>query len=97
MDQHADTIPNFRLGMAEALVDSTSDQIGAPIFACHQSKLGQQVVCVGWLWRYGQDSIGIRLRIMDGKMKPEELDPDPEIELHETFDEMISKLRADCA
>ena len=54
-------------------------------------------MCVGWLWRYGYDSIGIRLRLLDGKMTPEELEPDPEIELHETFDEVITKLRADCA
>lgn len=83
--------------MAEDLIDTTSDQLGAPIFACHQSRPGQQVVCVGWLWRYGWDSISIRLRLAFGEMRPEELDPDPAIELHETFDEVIAKLREDCS
>jgi hypothetical protein len=83
--------------MAEELIDTTSDQLGAPVFACHQSKPEQEVVCVGWLWRYGWDSIMVRLRLADGRMAPEELEPDPEIELHETFDEVITKLREDCA
>jgi hypothetical protein len=52
-------------------------------------------VCVGWLWRYGWDSISIRLRLAQGQMRQEELEPDPSIELHETFDEVIAKLRED--
>jgi hypothetical protein len=55
------------------------------------------VVCVGWLWRYGWDSLGIRMMLMRGAMRPEELEPDPSIELHETFDEVITKLREDCS
>lgn len=95
--QHADEIPNFRLDMAEELATTTSDQFGAPIFACHQSKRHQQVVCVGWLWRYGWDSIAVRLRLLNGQMTPDELEPDPAIELHETFEQVIAKLRRDCA
>jgi hypothetical protein len=83
--------------MAEELIDTTSDQLGAPIFQCHQSRPGQKVVCVGWLWRYGWDSLGIRMMLMRGAMRPEELEPDPSIELHETFDEVITKLREDCS
>lgn len=97
VEQHADEIPNFRLDLAERLVNTTSDQFGAPVFACHQSRDGQEVVCVGWLWRYGQDSIAVRLRLLNKQMAPEELEPDPAIELHETFDEVIEKLREDCA
>ena len=94
-EQHAGEIPGFRLEMAEDLIGTTSDQLGAPIFACHQSRRGQQVVCVGWLWRYGWDSLAIRMRLMQGAMQPEELEPDPSIELHETFDAVITKLRED--
>ena len=94
--QHADEIPNFRLELAEELIDTTSDQLGAPMFQCHQSKGGQEVVCVGWLWRYGWDSIGIRLRLLNHEMTPDELESDPNIELHETFEQVITKLRADC-
>lgn len=95
--QHADEIPSFRLDLAETLVRTTETGLGAPIFACHQSRARQEVVCVGWLWRYGPDNIGIRLRLLNGQMAPDELEPDPSIELHETFDEVIAKLRADCA
>lgn len=97
VEQHADEIPNFRLDMAEKLDATTSDQFGAPIFQCHQSTGEKPVVCVGWLWRYGPDNIGIRLRLLNGQMQPEELEPNPEVELHETFQEVIEKLREDCA
>ena len=96
VSQHADEIPGFRLDMAEELIGTTSDQLGAPVFACHQSRPAEEVVCVGWLWRYGPDNIAVRLRLMDGQMKPEELEPDPSIELHKTFDQVITKLREDC-
>ena len=94
--QHADTIPNFRLDLAERLVRTTETDLGAPVFACHQSKAEQEVVCVGWLWRYGWDSIAVRLRLLDGQMTPDDLEPDPAIELHESFGEVIAKLREDC-
>jgi hypothetical protein len=94
--QHADEIPNFRLDLAEGLVRTTETGLGAPVFACHQSKADQEVVCVGWLWRYGWDSIAIRLRLLNGAMSPDELEPDPAIELHDTFDDVITKLREDC-
>lgn len=95
--QHADEIPGFRLDMAEQLVHTTRTSLGAPVFACHQSEPEQQVVCVGWLWRYGWDNIVIRLRLARGMMRPEELESDPSIELHETFHEVITKLREDCS
>lgn len=95
--QHADEIPNFRLALAERLDRTTETGIGAPIFACHQSRADQEVVCVGWLWRYGWDSIAVRLRLLNGQMTPDELEPDPAIELHETFEQVIAKLRRDCA
>lgn len=70
--------------------------MGAPIFACHQSVPEQEVVCVGWLARYGWESLGIRLRLLDGLQSRDQLDPPPpEWDLHETFAEVIEKLRAD--
>jgi hypothetical protein len=97
IDQHADEIPNFKLDLAEELVRTTDDQFGAPIFACHQSQQEKEVVCVGWLWRYGWDSIAIRLKLAREAMRPEELEmpPDWDDRLHRTFDEVITKLRRD--
>jgi hypothetical protein len=96
-EQHADEIPNFSIELAENLIHTTrTDHLGT-IFACHQSKDGQEVVCVGWLWRYGWDSIAIRLRLLRQMMSPEELDTPEDFDdiLHRNFDEVITKLRAD--
>lgn len=96
-EQHADEIPNFHLDLAEGLIHTT-EQMG-PIFACHQSVPEQEIVCVGWLWRYGWDSIPIRLRLFSELMKPEELEMPEEYDqiLHTNFDQVITKLRADMA
>lgn len=98
-DKHADTIPNFHLDLAEELVSTTGHDLGAPVFACHQSKSAQEVVCVGWLWRYGWDNIAIRLRLSFEQMRREDLElPEGWDEvLHKTFDEVINKLRSDVA
>lgn len=97
LDQHAQDIPGFKLELAEQLVNTTSDQLGAPMFACHQSNEGEEVVCAGWLSRYGWNSIGVRLAMMNGRIKPEQLQPDDDWpELHDTFEDVIEKLREDC-
>lgn len=99
IEQHADEIPNFKLELAESLANTTVTAIESPIFACHQSKFdGQEVICVGWLWRYGWDNIQIRLRLMNGKTQPEELEIQDGFDeiLHPSFEEMIEKLREDC-
>lgn len=97
VDQHADEIPNFSLELAERLDRTVGDQFGDPIFACHQSREGGEVVCVGWLARYGWNSIAVRLMLLRGALKPEQLAVGKDWpELHETFEEVIEKLRADC-
>jgi hypothetical protein len=94
VDQDASVIPNFSLDLAEGLVSTTGDELGAPQFACHQSQDGKEVVCAGWLARYGWDNIGVRLGLMSGKYTPEMLEPGPDWpETHETFDDVIEKLR----
>ncbi|HEY2201099.1 MAG TPA: DUF6283 family protein [Solirubrobacteraceae bacterium] len=95
VDAHADAIPGFNLALAEELDRTLSDQLGAPMMACHGSHQDREVICVGWLWRYGWDNIGVRLKLMRGDLQPEDLEPDPSIELHETFEEFIAKLRDD--
>lgn len=98
-DRHADTIPTYKHELAEALVTSTGREFGAPIFACHQSRPEQEVICIGWLWRYGWHNIAIRLMLSQHRITPEQVDMPPEWDdrLHKTFEEMIEKLRADVA
>lgn len=95
LDQDATVIPGFSLEKAEGLVRTTETELGAPQFACHQSREDEEIVCAGWLARYGWDNIGVRIGLMTGKYKPEMLAPgDDWPELHETFEEVIEKLRA---
>lgn len=94
MDQDATVIPNFSLDLAEGLACTTSDELGAPLFACHQSREDNEVVCAGWLARYGWDNIGVRLGLLTGRYTPEMLEPGADWpETHETFDDVIEKLR----
>jgi hypothetical protein len=96
-EQHADEIPGFKIELAENLIHTTEGELQSPIFACHQSTPDQEVVCVGWLWRYGIGNIQIRLRLIAGKMRVEELDMPHEYDeiLHNNFDQVITKLRED--
>lgn len=96
VDQHADVIPGFVLELAENLVATTGDEFGAPIFACHQSRDGEEIVCAGWLAVYGYNSIAVRLMVMGGRLAPEALTAGPNWpELHQSFRELIEKLRED--
>lgn len=100
-DQHADTIPNFSLALAEGLASTSPDGDGmgpeafAPQFACHQSKDGAEIVCAGWLASVGECHPMVRLAVICGDLPAEALEAKPE--LHETFTEVIEKLREDCA
>lgn len=95
VDQDATVIPNFHLALAERLIATTGDEFGAPQFACHQSQAGKEVVCAGWLARYGWDNVGVRIGLITGKYTPDQLQPgDDWPEIHETFEDVIEKLRS---
>jgi hypothetical protein len=94
VDQDASDIPNFSLDLAERLERTTHGEIGAPMFACHQSREGEEIVCAGWLARYGYNSIAVRMMVLAGRVSPEALEPGVDWpELHETFEDVIVKLR----
>lgn len=98
-DSHADAIPSFSLALAEALAATSPDEQGmgpdafAPQFACHQSREGSEIVCAGWLAAVGKAHPMVRLAVMRGDVPADALNPSPE--LHDTFGEVIEKLRAD--
>ena len=94
VDQDADDIPNFSLDLAERLERTTHQEFGAPIFACHQSREGEEFPCAGWLAVYGADNIAVRMMLIDGRISREALCPgDDWPEMHVSFAEMIEKLR----
>lgn len=98
LDQDATAIPGFVLAKAEALAATSPDERGmgpgwgSPMFACHQSRDGQEVVCAGWLAQVGAAHPGVRLALMQGTMTPDQVQP--QTGLHTTFQEVIRKLRA---
>lgn len=90
----ASGIPGFSLELAEGLRNTCDGRFGNPIFACHQSRDGAEIVCAGWLAVYGWHSIAIRLKLAAETMRGEDIGPEEGWPaLHPTFDDMIEKLR----
>lgn len=68
---------------------------GAPVFACHQSREGEEIVCSGWLASVGDAHPNMRLMVAAGKLDAEVFSPgDDWPALHCSFAEVIEKLRA---
>jgi hypothetical protein len=99
-DATADDIPNFDMALAEGLADTCPNHrnmgpdFGASIFACHQSKVGGEFACAGWLATVGHRHPAVRLAILSGRLDAAALEtgqgwPD----LHENYPEVLQKLR----
>jgi hypothetical protein len=104
VEASAGNIPNFSLELAEGLSRTCPDErgrgpeFGASIFACHESKQGSEFACAGWLATQGDAHPGVRLAIVQGRLSPDRLRPAPGWPaLHESFAQMIAKLRRQCA
>ncbi len=101
IDSVAQDIPNFDLALAEGLMNCCPDKrgmgpdFGASIFACHQSKVGAEIACAGWLAIVGHRHPSVRLAIMAGRLAPESLNTKPGWPaLHASYSEVLKKLRA---
>lgn len=96
-DQDAQDIPNFRLELAECLIDTCPDERGmgpdgmAASFGCHQSQPGKEVPCAGWLHQVGLAHPGVRLGLLTGTYTPEQVQPRDD--LHPNYQEVLEKLR----
>lgn len=100
VDRRASDIPNFSLELAEKLRNTSPDErnigpdFGAPQFACHQSEVGHEVVCRGWLAMVGNAHPGVRLQVFRRQLSAEVLYPDEDWpELHESYPEVLEKLK----
>ncbi len=87
--------------MAEALVSTCPDRrgfgpdFGAPLFACHQSKVGSELHCAGWLAKVGHAHPTVRLSVAQGRLNPECLTPAPDWpQLHDDYGQVLDKLRS---
>lgn len=100
LDSHSKDIPGFQLEFAEEL-DQTSRQpdgseapFGAPLFACHQSKPDQEIICAGWQAVEGYNNLTARVSAFQGRLDLRGFRPGPDWPpLLGSFQEMIEKLR----
>jgi len=100
IDQNAGDIPHFSLALAERLKATCPDErdmgpdFGASMFACHQSSVGHEVHCAGWLASVGHRHPSVRLAVAQGRMDISRLRPAAHWpELHANYGEVLEKLR----
>jgi len=99
-DSTAATIPNFSMQLAEDLTDTCPNEqnigpdLGAKMFACHQSKPGEEFACAGWLAMVGSAHPEVRIAVFRHELDPAALRPGADWpELHATYPEVLEKLR----
>lgn len=100
-DALAADIPNFDLSLAEKLSATCPDSrgmgpnFGASVFACHQSKIGEEFACAGWLATVGNRHPGVRLAVSMNRLDAAALKPGADWPaLHENYEQVLEKLRA---
>lgn len=86
---------------AEGLTNTCPDVRGfgpdftAPMFACHQSRPGEDFPCAGWLAAVGSRHPMVRLAISQGRLDWEALKPRAGWpELHASYQDVLAKLRS---
>jgi hypothetical protein len=96
----AEDIPNFDVELAEKLADTCPDHrdmgpdVGASVFACHQSRQGEEFACAGWLATVEHRPPSVRLAVVTGRLDPVALKPGADWpELHDNYQEVLEKLR----
>lgn len=101
VDQTAQDIPNFDMILAEKLSSCSPDdndygpEYTAQLFACHQSRLGEEFPCAGWLATVGHRHPMVRFSVSLGRIPAEALKPGEDWpDLHPTYQEVLAKLRA---
>lgn len=99
-DRDAADIPNFSMELAEGLARCCPDERGmgpdfdASMFACHQSRDGNEIACAGWLAVVGHRHPGVRLAVAMGRLDATTLRPRAGWPvLHASFQEVLKKLR----
>lgn len=99
VDQSAQDIPGFSLEMARDLAATCPNErghgpsFGAAMFACHQSKIGGEMACAGWLATVGHSHPNVRLAVIQGRVSPDALSPgDDWPALHENYGQVLQKL-----
>lgn len=96
---NAKRIPGLDLDRARALANTcppnTSDDLSAPLMACHGSNTGRDRVCIGWMLSpASENSLSLRLAMADGRVPLHcELDR-ADVAVFDTFAEFIANIEA---
>lgn len=65
-------------------------EFGAPIFACHESKIGEEMACASWLAQVGDRHPTVRLAVSFGDVEVAQLTPgDDWPALHDTWPDAL--------
>lgn len=93
-----DTEPGkFPAERFEALQDTSGAPgreapVGAPMFACHMTKEGREQACAGWLATAGHYHLGVRMAILQDRLDPGVLWPQPDWPaLFDNYDDMAER------
>lgn len=79
----------------ERLRDTSTGELGAPIFGCHTGVDGDEKACAGWLAVAGGESLAIRLALLQGRLSPAALTPGPDWPpLYSSYAEMAEAMGA---
>ncbi|MDN7726514.1 DUF6283 family protein [Burkholderia gladioli] len=100
-DARAADIPTFDLALAEHLSATCPDSrdmgpdLDASVFACHQSKPGEEFACAGWLATVGNRHPRVRLAVLSNRLDAAALEPGCDWPaLHDSYQQVLDKLRA---
>lgn len=80
-DTRAGDIPDFKLALAENLAEACPDErwmgpdLGASIFACHLSKIGEEFACAGWRAIVGHRHPAVRPAVLSNRLGAAALEP----------------------
>lgn len=101
LDRTAADIPGFSIEKTRRLAATCPDArghgpgFGAAMFACHQSLVGGELACAGWLASVGNCHPNVRLAVLQGLVPHESLTPGPEWPaLHANYGDVLRKLEA---
>lgn len=100
-DAAARDIPNFDMKLAERLAATCPDkrgmgpEFGASLFACHQSKVGGEFACAGWLATVGHRHPAVRIAVATRRLDAAALSPGEDWPpLHADYQQVLKKLSA---
>lgn len=73
--------------------DGHQPGFGDPLFGCHKGAPGtdEDLACAGWLARFGDDHIAVRLAVAQGRLSDDALGPgETWPPLHETWADVVA-------